>query len=103
MHDKSQTDECAPETRGRLIHRASFYDALVGLLLLGREGAMRRMTVEFAEIRPGDKVLDVGCGTGSLAIAAKEASGPAGEVHGIDGAPEMIDVARKRSPERQQK
>lgn len=52
--------------------------------------------MELAEIRPGDKVLDVGCGTGNLAIAAKEASGPGGGVHGIDGAPEMIHVARQK-------
>jgi len=55
------------------------------------------MTVELAQIGMGDKVLDVGCGTGNLTIAVKEASGLAGKVHGIDGAPEMIDAARQKA------
>ncbi|NIQ38876.1 MAG: methyltransferase domain-containing protein [Proteobacteria bacterium] len=95
--DKPHVHECAPETRGRLIHWSFFYDPIVRLFLLGRERAMRRMTLELAQIEPGDKVLDVGCGTGSLTISAKEASGPVGEVHGIDGAPEMIHVARQKA------
>ncbi len=42
-------------------------------------------------------MLDVGCGTGSLAIAVKTKAGPTTEVHGIDAAPEMIDVASRKA------
>jgi demethylmenaquinone methyltransferase/2-methoxy-6-polyprenyl-1,4-benzoquinol methylase/phosphoethanolamine N-methyltransferase len=41
-------------------------------------------------------VLDVGCGTGTLAIAIRPRVG-AGEVHGIDTSPEMIDTAQKKA------
>lgn len=89
--------ERAPETTGRTIRWASRYDLVTGLLLLGQEHALREMTVELAQIKPGDKVLDVGCGTGSLTIAANARAGADGKVHGIDAAPEMIDVARRKA------
>ena len=89
--------ERAPETRGRTIHWASRYDTVTGLLALGRERRIREMTVALAQVKPGDKVLDVGSGTGTLTIAAKTWAGPEGDVHGLDAAPEMIDVARRKA------
>ena len=94
---KTSTHSHAPQTEGRLIRWARFYDPLVALLTLGRERAIRKMTVEMADLKPGEKVLDVGCGTGSLTIAAKVQIGPDGEVHGIDGSPEMIEVALRKA------
>ncbi len=87
----------AIQTKGRVIHWARQYDWLVKLLTLGKEKAIRETTLELAKLSPGDKVLDVGCGTGTLAIMAKGIVGPTGEVYGIDPAPEMIDVARHKS------
>ena len=93
-----QASEAAPETRGRTIrYWARFYDAFSWLISLGKAPAIRRTAIEVAGVVPGDKVLDVGCGTGSLAIAAKGKAGPDGEVHGIDAAPEMIEVARQKA------
>ncbi|MGH7628760.1 MAG: class I SAM-dependent methyltransferase, partial [Gemmatimonadales bacterium] len=73
------------------------YDLLAWLLFLGRERALRDRLVELARLEPGQAVLDVGCGTGSLAIAAKRRVGPFGSVHGIDASPEMIARARKKA------
>jgi ubiquinone/menaquinone biosynthesis C-methylase UbiE len=56
-----------------------------------------RMVIELAKVKPGDKVLDVGCGTGSLTLTAKIFAGANGAVYGIDASPEMIDVARKKA------
>ena len=87
----------AIETRSSYIKWARFYDVVVTLMSLGREPAFRKTTLELGEVRPGQKLLDVGCGTGTLAILAKAKAGPDGEVHGIDASPEMIEVACRKA------
>lgn len=86
-----------PSTRGAVIHWAARYDALVWLLTLGRERVFREKVVRLARLAAGESVLDVGCGTGTLAIAAKRLAGPLGTVCGIDASPEMIARARKKA------
>src|SRR3989304_4126478 len=68
----------APETKGRVIHWARWYDLGSKLMSFGRDKAIRAKGLELAGMQPGEKVLDVGCGTGNLAIAASEAAGAAG-------------------------
>ena len=53
--------------------------------------------VEAASIRPGQRALDVACGTGVLACAAAERVGPAGSVVGLDPNDGMLSVARRKS------
>jgi len=86
----------APETTGRVLHRAASYDFTVWLMTLGRERAFREKMLSFARLAPGESVLDVGCGTGNLAILAKRRAGPTGCVHGIDASAEMIARARSK-------
>ena len=47
-----------------------------------------------AGVAPGQRVVDIGCGTGLLALAAASVAGPHGKVWGIDPSPEMLAVAR---------
>jgi ubiquinone/menaquinone biosynthesis C-methylase UbiE len=68
------------------------------LLLQGRlyndytEHALR-----LAGLRPGMRVLDVGCGPGDVSFIAARLVGPSGTVLGVDAAPEMIELARTRA------
>lgn len=45
-------------------------------------------------LRPGDRVLDAGCGTGRALTALRAAVGPSGTVLGADVTPQMLDAAR---------
>ena len=47
--------------------------------------------------KPGERVLDVGCGAGQTVVQLAEAVGPAGEVVGIDIAPLLLEIARERA------
>src|SRR5215831_16169862 len=76
---------------------AALYDGPVWVMTWGRARAFREKLLRFARLQPGETVLDVGCGTGSLAIAAKMQAGPAGKVYGIDASPEMLARARKKA------
>ncbi|MGZ8749960.1 MAG: class I SAM-dependent methyltransferase [Pseudonocardia sp.] len=54
--------------------------------------------LEAAALQPGQRVLDVACGTGLIARLAAERVGSSGTVTGLDLSPDMIEVARAASP-----
>ena len=88
-----------PVTRGRhLNHVAWLYDPLVERLSFGRERKFREKTMAWMDISPTDRILDVGCGTGSLTLLLAERINPAaGMISGIDAAPRMIAIARQKA------
>ncbi len=89
--------EAAPRTHGLVIDWAARYDLLAWLLTHGRERQLRERFIDLAGLAPGDAVLDVGCGTGTLAIAASRHVAPSGTVCGIDASPPMIARARRKA------
>jgi ubiquinone/menaquinone biosynthesis C-methylase UbiE len=89
--------EEAPATEGVVLRRAHTYDFFTSLVGMGARGGTSKRIVEAAGIKPGDHILDVGCGPGSLTLAAKAAAGATGQVHGIDASPEMIEAAREKA------
>lgn len=79
---------------------ASVYDRLAcrydwqhSLLTAGTDERGRRLVVG-ATVRPGDRVLDAGAGTGSTALLAARAAGPRGDVTLLDLSTEMLAEAR---------
>ncbi len=69
------------------------YDTFHGLAGLG---SYHRRLVEQADVRPGGRVLEIGCGTGNLAILAKRLH-PDAEVVGLDADPKALDRARRKA------
>jgi ubiquinone/menaquinone biosynthesis C-methylase UbiE len=93
MHGKPS----ARQTTGSMEGWGKTYDFFVGLMTLRQEPKVRQATLELAKIRPGDCILEVGCGTGSLTLAAKTKAGPQSQVYGVDIAPDMIAAARQKA------
>ena len=58
-----------------------------------------RRLLTTAALKPGEKVLDVGCGNGAVSLEAARAVGPAGRVTGLDLSAPMLEVARRRAKE----
>jgi ubiquinone/menaquinone biosynthesis C-methylase UbiE len=87
-------------TTGIILHAAAAYDLLIWIITLGRERTFRENMLRLAHLEPGESVLDVGCGTGSLAIVAKRQVGPTGSVYGVDASPEMVARAEKKARKR---
>lgn len=56
----------------------------------------RRLLLE-AGLKPGLRVLDIGCGTGDVSLLAAELAGPSGAVVGIDRSAEAVATARDRA------
>lgn len=72
---------------------ARFYDLLALPRLTARQ---RGEAVACLALRPGDSVLDLGCGTGLSFAALVEAVGPTGRVVGVDLSPDQLARARQR-------
>jgi len=89
--------QAAPRTHGLVLHWAARYDLLAWLLTHGRERELRETIVRLASLKRGDDVLDIGCGTGTLAITASQHVAGRGAVTGIDASPSMIARANRKA------
>ena len=66
----------------------------------GQGRALRQRAITLARLQPGDAVLDVGCGTGTLAMEVARRVGRAGRVAGVDPSPQQIARARAKAARR---
>jgi ubiquinone/menaquinone biosynthesis C-methylase UbiE len=76
----------------RLESLTKYYDRWMHLITFGQDKRVRDAVLSYVE--PGDRVLDVGCGTGTLAIKAAQERA---RVIGIDRSPAMLKLAREKA------
>ncbi len=100
-HHVESSEASAKETRGRILNPGWRYDLMESLfdplLFRGQLRELRQRTAGLARLQPGEKVLDVGCGTGTLAIETQQRVGAAGRVFGIDPGTQQIARARSKA------
>jgi ubiquinone/menaquinone biosynthesis C-methylase UbiE len=104
-HRHSSSSEApAKETKGLILNGGWRYD--LGewfhdtFSFRGTFRELRRRTANLARLQPGEQVLDVGCGTGTLAMEVARRMGRAGPVAGVDPGTEQIARARAKAARR---
>lgn len=101
MHKKKHPRSAvAQQTEGvTLDHAAPVYDLLAPLMTLGLERRYHRLVIQALELHGEEKILDIGCGTGTLTrdIAAALSDKNRSCCTGLDAAETMIAVARKKA------
>jgi ubiquinone/menaquinone biosynthesis C-methylase UbiE len=70
-----------------------FYDPVVALTC---ERLWRGLAAMYVAPRPGDVIVDVGCGTGSLALLLGRVE-PSAQIVGLDPDPDVLEVARRKA------
>ncbi len=90
----------AQQTTGRTLdHVARVYDTLEPLMMFGLDRVIRKEVVRLLALKGSERVLDVGCGTGTLTrhIASSLSNTERSCVVGVDAAKAMIAVARRKA------
>ena len=87
------------EVRAVYRARARHYDLTANLYYLAgfREQRFRKMAVEALGLKPGDRVVEIGCGTGLNFPLLQQKVGRAGRIIGVDLTDAMLAQARKRA------
>jgi ubiquinone/menaquinone biosynthesis C-methylase UbiE len=83
---------------GGTIDRPRAYDLFASIGFLGGRRAAFTRVATTARPRAGDRILDVGCGTGYLSRILAPVVAPDGHVTGLDPSPAMIEYATERAP-----
>src|SRR5579864_6006618 len=102
VHHHRETSEAQTgSTQGWVMNMGWRYDLLVWFFdTFVFRGTLRKFpqrTANLAQLQPGEAVLDVGCGTGALAMEASKRVGATGQVCGIDPGPKQIARARTKA------
>lgn len=86
-----------PQVRAMFDRIARVYDRMNSVMTAGLHHAWRRRAADLAAVGPGDRALDVACGTGDLALELAGRVGPDGGVIGCDFSEQMLDLARAKA------
>lgn len=94
----------AKKTKGLVLKGGWRYDLMEWFIdtfmFRGQMRQLRRRAADLARIQPGEQALDVGCGTGTLALIVRKRVGRAGHVAGVDPGTEQIARARSKAARR---
>jgi len=96
LSDGSGTLE-AGQVRAMFDRIAGVYDLMNSAMTAGLHHRWRARAADLAGLHPGDRALDVACGTGDLALALASRVAPGGEVLGADFSERMLDHAREKA------
>lgn len=86
-----------PQVQAMFDRISRIYDRLNTVMTAGLHHQWRRRAADLAQVRPGDRVLDVATGTGDLAFELAARVTPGGEVVAVDFSERMLEVARHKS------
>lgn len=79
---------------------APVYDELNQTLSLGQHKIWKLMAVKWCDLKPGNRALDLCCGSGDVAMLLAQQVGPQGQVYGLDFAPQQLAVAAAKQQTR---
>jgi ubiquinone/menaquinone biosynthesis C-methylase UbiE len=85
IKDKVKTDKIYPDSKVELQpFSAANYDQLMNIASLGFYRGFIRRAIQAVDVQPGDKILDLGCGTGRNACLMAKYLGDDGKIIGLD-------------------
>lgn len=86
-----------PQVRAMFDRIARVYDRMNSVMTAGLHHKWRSRAVDLAGVAPGDRVVDVACGTGDLSLELARRVGPTGAVVGCDFSEQMLVFAREKA------
>lgn len=86
-----------PQVRAMFDRIARVYDRMNSVMTAGLHHKWRGRAVDLAAVRPGDRVVDVACGTGDLSLGLARRVGSGGAVIGCDFSEQMLVLAREKA------
>jgi demethylmenaquinone methyltransferase/2-methoxy-6-polyprenyl-1,4-benzoquinol methylase len=86
-----------PQVRAMFDRIARVYDRMNSVMTAGLHHHWRRRAVDLAQVGPGDRVVDVACGTGDLSLELARRVGAGGAVVGCDFSEQMLELARDKA------
>jgi len=97
MHSLFHRPSHSATTRGHVLGAPRLYDIFANIFFFGRRRATFQALIATARVQPGQRVLDVGCGTGYFARLLAQAVGRDGLVVGVDPSTTMISYASRKT------